>query len=471
MGKSSRNASCQSSAIAHKIRAIIHILGTGPIVSNKMGASFMRIAIMAMGSRGDVQPYLALGKGLKAAGHQIRLATHENFEALVSSHGVEFLPLKGNVQAFMEDPENRKLLESGNFLKIRNHTAKASQQAAIDWVKGGLVACQNVDLLIAGVGGLFLSVALAEKLNLPLLQAYIFPFTPTTAFPAILFPQSISKLGGAINWLSHYLFRQIMWQGSRKGDELARQQVLDLPTAPFLGNYNSAQFQRYPILYGLSPSVIAKPSDWQNTYMTGYWFLGEAQEWTPPAALLEFLEKGTPPIFVGFGSMVSRNPEETAELILQAIQLTGQRAILQSGWSGLSKSDLPDTVLMVDSIPHSWLFPRVAAVVHHGGAGTTAAGLRAGVPSIVIPVFGDQPFWGQRVAELGVGTDPIPRKQLTAERLAESIHRVVSDQAMRQRAATLGAKIQAEDGVANAVAIIHELEKRGAFYGENSEGN
>lgn len=427
----------------------------------------MRIAILAMGSRGDVQPYIALGKGLKAAGHIVRLITHENFEALVRSHELEFCPVKGNVQAFMEDPENRQLLESGNFLAITARTAKATQRAAIDWAEGSLAACHDVDLLVAGVGGLFLSLALAEKLNLPLLQAYIFPFTPTNAFPAILFPQSISKLGGTVNRLSHHLFRQIMWQGSRSGDGLARQQVLDLPTAPFWGLYRSPHFQRYPILYGFSPSVMAKPSDWQNTEITGYWFLDEAPNWTPPAALLEFLQKGSPPIFVGFGSMVSRNPEETADLVLQAIKLTGQRAILQSGWSGLRKRDLPDTVCMVDSIPHSWLFPRVATVVHHGGAGTTAAGLRAGIPSIVIPFFGDQPFWGQRSAELGVGSDPIPRKQLTAKRLAEAIHRVMNDQAMRQRAAELGTKIQAEDGVANAVARIQELEKSGAFDGKS----
>jgi sterol 3beta-glucosyltransferase len=431
----------------------------------------MRIAIIAMGSRGDIQPYVALGKGLKAVGHRVRLITHENFEELVSAHGLEFCPVKGNVQAFMEDPENRKLLESGNFLAINARAAKASQRAAVDWAEGGLVACQNMELLVAGVGGLFLSLALAEKLKLPLLQAYIFPFTPTKAFPAILFPQSIAKLGGVVNRLSHHLFRQIMWQAARTSDGLARLQVLDLPIAPFWGSYNSAHFQRYPILYGLSPSVITKPSDWQNTHITGYWFLDEAPDWTPPAALLEFLQKGSPPVFIGFGSMVSRNPEETAELVLQAIALTGQRAILQSGWSGLSKRDLPDPVFMVDSIPHSWLFPRVAAVVHHGGAGTTAAGLRAGIPTIVIPFFGDQPFWGRRVAELGVGTAPIPRKQLTAQRLAEAIHQTVSNRAMRQRAADLGAKIQAEDGVANAVAIVQKLEKCGAFCDENSGGN
>lgn len=427
----------------------------------------MQIMIMAMGSRGDVQPYVALGKGLKAAGHSVRLATHENFESLVNSHELEFYPLKGNVQAFLEDTENRKLLENGNFLAINARAAKASQRAAIDWADGGLVAGQGMDLLIAGVGGLFLGVSLAEKLKIPLLQAYIFPFTPTKAFPAVLFPQSISKLGGAVNRLSHHIFRQIMWQGARTGDGLARQQVLDLPTAPFWGDYNSVHLQRYPILYGLSPSVIAKPSDWQNTHITGYWFLDEAPDWSPPLALLEFLQSGSPPMFIGFGSMVSRNPEETADLVLQAISLTGQRAILQSGWSGLSKRDLPDTVFMVDSVPHSWLFPQVAAVVHHGGAGTTAAGLRAGIPTIVIPFFGDQPFWGRRVAELGVGTAPIPRKELTAERLAEAIHKAVSDPAMRQRTADLGAKIQAEDGVANAVAIVQELEKCGAFCGEN----
>jgi sterol 3beta-glucosyltransferase len=423
----------------------------------------MQIMIIAMGSRGDVQPYVALGKGLKAAGHSIRLATHENFESFVHSHGLAFYPMKGNVQAFLEDPENRKLLESGNFLAINARAAKASQRAAIDWAEGGLVAGRGMDLLIAGVGGLFLAVALAEKLKIPLLQAYIFPFTPTKAFPAVLFPQSIAKLCGAVNRLSHHVFRQIMWQGSRTGDGLARQQVLDLPTAPFWGVYHSVHLQRYPILYGLSPSVIAQPSDWQNTHVTGYWFLDEAPDWTPPLALLEFLQRGSPPVFIGFGSMVSRNPEETTDLVLQAIALTGQRAILQSGWSGLSQRDLPDTVFMVDSISHSWLFPRVAAVVHHGGAGTTAAGLRAGIPTIVIPFFGDQPFWGQRVAKLGVGADAIPRKQLTAERLAEAIHRVMNNRPMQQRAADLGAKIQAEDGVAHAVAIVQELEKCEAF--------
>jgi sterol 3beta-glucosyltransferase len=428
----------------------------------------MRIAVIAMGTRGDVQPYIALGQGLKAAGHFVRLITHENFEQLVRSYGLEFWTVRGDVQAIMDTPEMRDLLEKGNFLAINSHTSKAAQQAAIDWAEDGLAACQGMELLIVGVGGLFLSLALAEKLKVPLLQAYVFPFTPTKAFPAILFPRFISKLGGQVNRLSHHLFRQIMWQGSRPGDRLARQQVLNLPAAPVLGSYRSQYLQRHPVLYGLSPSVIPQPADWTKTHITGYWFLNEAPDWTPPEALLDFLQAGSPPVYIGFGSMGSRNPERTADVVLSAIARTGQRAILQSGWGGLSKANLPDTVFRVDSIPHSWLFPRVAAVVHHGGAGTTAAGLRAGVPTIVIPFFGDQPFWGQRVAELGVGVAPISRKQLTDERLAKAIHRAVTDQSMRQRAADLGAKIRAEDGIANAVAVINTIEQRGDFCSKDS---
>ena len=419
----------------------------------------MKIAIMAMGSRGDVQPYLALGKGLKAAGHFVRLITHQNFERLVTSHELEIYPVKGDVQAVVESLEMLKLMEQGNFLAINAHTAKLVQDAAIDWAQDGIAACRGIDLLVAGVGGLYLSIALAQKLNIRFLQAYIFPFTPTAAFPAIVLPQSISRLGGTVNRLSHHLFRQMMWQGFRQADRLARQQVLNLPPAPFWGSYNSAALRQYPTLYGFSSSVIPQPSDWQNTQVTGYWFLDAAADWTPPAALMKFLNSGKPPVYIGFGSMGSRKPVATAALVLAALDRSGQRGILLSGWGGLSQANLPDTVLMVESIPHSWLFPRMAAVVHHGGAGTTAAGLRAGVPSIVIPFFGDQLFWGQRVAKLGVGTAPIPRKQLTVELLAQAIDRAVTDLVMIRQAANLGAKIQAEDGIAHAVAVIHAIEQ------------
>jgi UDP:flavonoid glycosyltransferase YjiC (YdhE family) len=191
--------------------------------------------------------------------------------------------------------------------------------------------------------------------------------------------------------------------------------------------------------------------------VTGYWFLDPAADWTPPSALVEFLATGPPPVYVGFGSMGNQSPEETADLVVQALLQAGQRGIILSGWSGLRTAEKPDSVFMLDSAPFSWLFPRVAAVVHHGGAGTMAAGLRAGVPSIVVPFFGDQPYWGQRVVELGVGPQPIPRRRLTAERLAKAIQQAVSDQPMRQRATELGARIRAEDGVGRAVAIVEQI--------------
>jgi sterol 3beta-glucosyltransferase len=311
-----------------------------------------------------------------------------------------------------------------------------------------------MDLLIVGVGGQYVAIALSEKLKIPLLQAHLFPITPTSAFPGVLFPRSFAQLGGHFNRFSYKLMRQVMWQGFRKADRLARQQVLDLPAAPFFGPDRPTKL---PILYGFSRSVIAPPADWLNTHLTGYWFLDAAPDWTPPIDLQQFLANGEPPVYIGFGSMGSRQPEATADLVLQALAQTGQRGILQSGWGGLQKADLPDRVFMVKSIPHAWLFPQIAAIVHHGGAGTTAAGLRSGVPSIIVPFFGDQPFWGQRVAELGVGPAPIPRKQLTVDRLAQAIQIAVTDRSMRQRAAELGAEIQAEDGVDNAVTIVNKI--------------
>lgn len=421
----------------------------------------MRIAIWALGSRGDVQPYIALGRGLQEAGHHVRLITHENYERLVGAHGLEFWPVQGDVQAIVESAEVRELTERGNFLALTAYTAKAAERAALNWATEGLAACDGTELLVTGVGGLFVGLALAEKLQLPLVQAYVFPFTPTAAFPNALFPQALAKLGGGVSRLSHHLFRQIMWQGSRAGDKLVRQQVLNLPAAPFFGPYPSQRLQQHPVLYGFSPSVITPPADWTRTHVTGYWFLEAERDWTPPPALSEFLEAGPPPVYIGFGSMSQRKPEATTDLVLQALAQTGQRAILFAGWGGFHKDDLPETVyLLRDSAPHAWLFPRVSAVVHHGGAGTTAAGLRAGVPSLVIPFFGDQPFWGQRVADLGVGPRPIPRARLSVERLAQALHTAVNDSAIRQRAAALGAKIRAEDGIANAVMIIEEIRRR-----------
>lgn len=420
----------------------------------------MRIVIIAPGSRGDVQPYIALGKGLQNAGHYIRLVSHSNFESLVASYGLEFWSFGNDVKDAIENSEMRELTEKGNFLLLMAKMAKAAQREALRFAEGGLLAAQGMDIVLSGIGGVFIGTALAEKLDIPLVQAYVFPFTPTREFSSVLTP----KLPTFLNRFSHQLARQLMWHGFRSADTMARNKVLNIPAAPLLGPYDSKSTHTMPVLYGFSPLVIPAPSDWNGTiHITGYWFVEEADDWQPPAALLDFLQSGPAPVYIGFGSMGNRNPEQTADLVIQALEPTRQRAILLSGWGGLQKTNIPDSIFMIDSVPHSWLFPRVSAVIHHGGASTTAAGLKAGIPSVLIPFFGDQPFWGQRVADLGVGPKPIPRKKLTAERLANAIQEAVTNDDMRQRAAKLGKQIQTEDGIKSAVEIINQLEKRKAF--------
>ena len=418
----------------------------------------MRIAIIALGSRGDVQPYVALGKGLLKAGHTVRVSSHQDFKGLIEAHGLEFVSDEINVQSIVQTERMAARGEQGNFLLLMAQMAREAQTRAVQLTEAGLVACQGIDLLLAGVGGLYIGIALAEKLKLPLLQAYVVPFTPTREFSSVLTP----RLPRPLNRLSHQLTRQIMWQGFRSADSVARQKVLGLPRAPLGGPYQSSQLKGMPVLYGFSPAVIPPPSDWNaQERVTGFWFLDESESWVPPNALTDFIKNGPAPVYVGFGSMSNRNPEAMAELVIKALALAGQRAVLLSGWGGLDGKDLPDSIIMIDSVPHSWLFRHMAAVVHHGGASTAAAGLRAGIPSVVVPFFGDQPFWGQRIAELGVGPQPIPRKKLTAERLASAIRQAVTDHSMRQRAAKLGTQIQAEDGVGLAVQIINELGQQG----------
>ncbi len=414
----------------------------------------MKIALIAFGSQGDVQPYVALGVGLKRAGHEVKMITHENFAHLVQSHQLEFCPVTGNIQGFLEQPEVKALLAKGNFLEIMRYSQTASKQAGENWAVESLAYCQGVDALVTGVGGLFTGAMITEKLGLPIIQAHVFPFIPTAEFAGAVFPPQIKNFGSSITKFSHEVVRQIIWQTSRDGDTAGRKK-LGLPPAPFFGVYGAEYLKRFPILCGFSPLVIPQPKDWQNANLTGYWFLEAEDNYTPPPDLEQFLASGTPPIFIGFGSMTSRDPEQTANLMLEALQQTKQRAILQTGWGGLKLGELPENVFVIQSVPHSWLFPRVAAVVHHGGAGTTAAGLRAGVPTLIIPFFGDQPFWGQRVFELGVGAKPIPRKQLTSSNLATALRQLEQPE-MRQKAAALGAKIRAENGVQQAVEAIEK---------------
>jgi sterol 3beta-glucosyltransferase len=212
-----------------------------------------------------------------------------------------------------------------------------------------------------------------------------------------------------------------------------------------------------PSVTTISRHVIPRPRDWAgHHHLTGFLFY-EHEGWRPPDDLLDFISAGAKPVYIGFGSIHDDRPLETTRLIFEALQRSNQRAVLHSGWSDLGRTDLPETVYRLDYAPHSWLFPQMAAVVHHAGAGTAAAALRAGVPSVTIPHSGDQLFWARRLHQLEVGTQPLARGQLNAVELAERISRAISAPRLRVGAADLGEKIRAEDGAGRAVAAIDEL--------------
>ena len=257
------------------------------------------------------------------------------------------------------------------------------------------------------------------------------------------------------NAISYRLAEQLVWSGFRQSVNQWRQTVLGLKKRPFLGNLTA--LNQTPTLLGFSPHIVPRPADWPpNVQYTGYWLPAEP-DWSPPEALVQFLDDGPPPILVSFGSMAVRDPQRLTALVLQAAQLAGQRLILQSGWAGLGQQELPNTVFALDYAPYRWLFPRLAAVVHHGGSGTTGFGFWASIPNILTPFLFDQYFWGQRIQALGVGPAAIPQKALTAEKLAAAMATAVTNQSMRQKAAVLGEKIRQEDGLETAVHLIKQL--------------
>ena len=416
----------------------------------------MHLTILTIGWRGDVQPYVALGLGLQRAGFTLRLATHEPFRDFVTAHGLEFAPVEGNPQEIVQSEAGQRWLSTGSnpltFMRQMRDMALGITERAVQDI---LAACADTDALLFSAIGFIPGVHVAEKLGLPMLSVYLWPMNPTRAFGTITMPAVPAWLPGqgALHLLTHDLNMRLSWSLFGEPLNQVRADLLGLPPIP--QPWHRSIHLPFPVVYGYSEHVIPRPADWRdNIQIAGYWFLDPAPDWQPDPDLIACLEAGPSPVYVGFGSMPTRDPEQAAAIVLGALRKAGQRGVLLSGWAGLSPSDLPDGVIMVHDVPPSWLFPRMAAVVHHGGAGTTAAGLRAGVPSLALPFFADQPFWGRRVQALGVGPAPIPRKKVEVDNLAYALRRMVTHQPMRDRAAALGALIQAEDGVGNAVRMI-----------------
>ncbi len=423
----------------------------------------MRITIITAGSRGDVQPFVALGQGLKISGHQVAVCTHESFREFVTQHDLEYRFMNDDMVRFLLSNHGHEVIESADgasgWLKTAIKVKGQFKPIMRRMLEEEWIASQDSELIIQhpkAVGG----YDIAERLGIPLIISLPLPLmTPTRAFPCILF--STVKLGGWFNRISYAFLRYAAAMYSGLINRWRRETLLLPPRRVTSGTLARSNGEPVPALYSYSPHVLPRPADWPpNALVTGYWFLDRKDDpWEPSEELKRFLSKGPPPVYVGFGSIAGKDPAKTGATVLEALRLSGQRGIVASGWGGMVTSHLPDTILRIEQVPHDWLLPKVASVVHHGGAGTTAAGLRAGKPTIVCPFFGDQPFWGARMKALGVGPDPMPQKNLTAQKLAAAVHITVTDSDMRLRAAQIGEKIRAEDGVKNAVRFIDTFTK------------
>lgn len=417
-----------------------------------MLAPAMRVTLLAPGSRGDVQPYVALGVGLARAGHAARVVTTMDHEALVRAHGLEVAVVPVSVQAALAGASTAKAVEGGGTVASFREFARIAQKASRALAEVGLEASRDADVVVTGFSAAFLADGIARRLGRPLVQAYNVPLTPTAAFPGALVGLDF---GPASRRLGHALTRQALWLTGRQAANRALVEVLGQPPAPLLVGNRFPGLVEGPVLYGLSTAFLPRGPEWgDDVEVTGFWFADAPGDFSPPPALEAFLADGPPPVCLGFGSMSHTDAQATTGLVLDAVKQAQVRAVLLSGWGGLASATLPRDVYAVEGLPHDWLYPRCRAVVHHGGGGTTAAGLRAGVPAVVVPFHGDQPFWAKRVHAAGVGPRPIPRTRLAAKGLAEALREATQDEAMARRAQELGEAIRAEDGVGRAVAAI-----------------
>ncbi|KAF2850174.1 glycosyltransferase family 1 protein [Plenodomus tracheiphilus IPT5] len=440
----------------------------------------LNIVIIIIGSRGDIQPFIRIAKILKEDyGHRVRLATHPAFKDFVEKDsGLEFFSVGGNpaeLMAFMV--KNPGLIPNIDTIKGGEIGRRRAQM--YEMFQGMWRACINAsddetdqhnakmmgdrdpfvaDAIIANPPS-FAPQHIAEKLGIPLHMMFTFPYTPTAFFPHPLANIKTTNVEASYgNFMSYPLVEMMMWQGLGDLINRFRTQILHLEEVSTLWAPGQLYRMKVPYTYMWSPGLIPKPKDWgPEIDISGFVFLDLASSFTPPNDLKRFLDDGDPPVYIGFGSIVVDDPDEFTNLIFDAVKMAGCRALVSKGWGGFgSNADCPDNVFMIDNCPHDWLFPRCAAVVHHGGAGTTAIGLKCAIPTMIVPFFGDQPFWGAMVSKARAGAhECIPYKKLNSERLAEGIKQCLTEEA-RENVKKIAESIDKEgDGALNAVRSFH----------------
>ncbi len=407
------------------------------------------VVIFAAGSRGDVQPCLALGRALTRQGDAVRLLASTRYRQLITEAGLQFHSLPADPSEIIESPEGQELLAGRRnpvaFIRGMDRIMRPLFSRLLAQTQAG---AEGADLVLAPTLGL-LGVHLSQYLRIPHAIIHFQPSQPTGTFSHPFTPAA-RFLGPFGNRLSFEAVDLGSWLVCRRYINTWRREGLGLPALSRLGPRR--RVRRAPVLCAFSPTVVPRPPDWgPNVHLTGFWH-HEQPLWKPPRRLLGFLDDGPAPVYVGFGSMKTSDPEATDRVVRAALRRAGLRGVL-AGDPATSDDDM----LVVEDTPHSWLFPRMAAVVHHGGAGTTAAALRSGVPSLVCPFFGDQPYWADRVHSLGVGPKPLPSRQLTVSALADRLRAVSEDGGHAEAAHRLGRVLTAEDGVGRACTVLNEL--------------
>lgn len=417
----------------------------------------MKILLIGYGSRGDVQPLIALGHGLKNAGYDVAIAAGANFREMVTDAGFGYEAFRTDMHAMMNSASGQAWIEksSANSMVEAQNMKRMMNEYGATMGEDILRMAQNADILVSGLPTFMLTHAIAQKLGKKHQTIMLAPLNPTADAAATLVP-SIPGRKIFANRFSGYIGQYFTYWIFQEASNAYLKSIGQTPMR--YGDYTRAYNREVPVIYGISPRVMPRPDDWHDKiFVTGYWFQDAADDWTPSPELAAFLDGGEPPVYIGFGSMSNQDPEGTAKLMIDALKKTRKRGIILSGWAGLKAENLPEDILLLDSAPHDWLFPKMAAVMHHGGAGTTAAALRAGVPNTVVSHMADQPYWGRRVYELGVGAKTIRRHKLNSERLADAITAMTGSPTMGQKAAALGAAIRQEEGVKNAVDVFRAL--------------
>lgn len=420
----------------------------------------MKIFINTFGSRGDVQPFIILGKALRNKGHIVMICTASRFEIEVTKNGLEYGYITNEAFALL-DADNSILEDSLGIIGIAKVSLKLIKMAKPinkKMIQNAWHAAKGFkpDLVIYHPKALG-AVSIAEKFNVPAILISLIPMlAPTTEFPVLGMPNL--RLGGWYNRLTYKLVSMGYNSYIKELNDI-RINEMDLKELP-KNTGISTMYDRSPVpnIHAISPYILSRPKDWPSIYtMSGYIIEDQEAQWTPSEALQEFLAAGEPPVYVGFGSMSGSNPQRLTNMVIDALLRVNVRGILATGWGGLEVMDLPKSILKIEKAPHAWLFPQMAAVVHHGGAGTTAAGLRAGRPTVICPFIGDQPFWGDQVVKLGVGQKVSSQKRLKSEELADAIYKVTTDIEVQKAATVLGKKIQSEDGLLNVINIIENI--------------